>query len=259
MHLCYSRNIVVFVKKKSIFLAVALLFLPASAIAQTYSSSSYQVNEATFGSGGDVDANSASYNARGSVGNLGVGESTSASYAAFAGSVTPDREYLELNVTAGNVDLGTLTTTTTGIGTGTFYVRTYLNSAYVVKTLSQPLSNGTEVIDGMSTAGSSTQGIEQFGINLVANTAPTNTSFPSGAGSAASQIPSSTFANGQAATGYDTANTYKYVVGDTIASSSSARAWGQTNYTITYIANVSGITPGGQYTANHDIAVMATY
>jgi hypothetical protein len=247
------------VKKKGFYILCALLFMPSAAFAQTYSSSSYQVNEATFGSGGNVDANSTSYNARGSVGNLGVGEATSASYAAFAGSVTPDAEYLELNVTFANVDLGTLTTSTTGIGVSSFYVRTYLNAGYVVKTMSQPPANGTEVLDAMTTAGASSAGTEQFGINLVANTSPTNGTFPSGAGSNPSQAPSATFANGQAATGYNTANTYKYTAGDTIASNSSARAWGQTNYTISYIANVSAITPGGQYSVDHDIVVVPTY
>ena len=80
------------------------------------SSTSYKVNEATFASGGGVDSNSASYNSRGSVGNLGVGEAGSTSYDAFAGSVTPSEEYLELNVTASTVNLVTLTTTSTGTG-----------------------------------------------------------------------------------------------------------------------------------------------
>lgn len=239
-------------KKKSFVIALVLLFVPAFTFAQS-SSTSYRVNEATFGSGGDVNASSASYNARGSVGDLGVGESTSASYAAFAGSVTPSDEYLELNVTGGTVDLGTLTTTSTGTGTATFYVRTYLNSGYVVKTMSGSLANGAKVLTPMTTAGSSTQGTEQFGINLVANTSPATM------GAVPAQVPSTTFANGVAATGYNTANTYKYNTGDTIASSSSARAWGQTNYTISYIANISNITPGGQYTVDHDIVVVPTF
>lgn len=248
-----------YVKRKSFTLFLGIVFLPAAVFAQTYSSSSYQVNEATFGSGGNVDANSASYNARGSVGNLGVGEATSASYAAFAGSVTPTDEYLELNVTYANVDLGELSTSTTGIGVSSFYVRTYLNSGYVVKTMSQPPANGSRVLAAMTGGGASTQGTEQFGINLVANTAPTNASFPSGAGTDPVQVPSGSYANGQAASGYGTTNSYKYNAGDTIASSNSGRAWGQTNFTISYIANVNSITPGGQYTVDHDIVVVATY
>jgi len=232
---------------------------PVTVMAQSYNSTSYQVNEATFNSGGGIDANSTSYNARGSAGNLGVGEATSASYAAFGGSITPDEEYLEMSVTSGSVDLGTISNTSTGIGTSTFYVRAYINGSYTVKTLNQPPKNGSYTWAAMSTAGSSTQGTEQYGINLVANTSPTNGSFPSGAGSNPNPIPSSTFANGQAATGYNTANTYKYVVGDTIASSGSGRAWGRTDYTMTIIANASPITPGGAFTVDEDLAVVASY
>ena len=246
-------------KRHGLISFILVLLLPTAVFAQTSSSTSYQVNEATFGAGGDVNASSASYNARGSAGNLGVGESTSSSYAAFAGSVTPTDEYLELNVTGGTVDLGTLTTSSTGIGTASFYVRTYLNEGYVIKTMSGTPANGARTLAAMTGGGASSQGTEQFGINLVANTAPTNGSYPSGAGTDPSQVPSSTYANGQAATGYDTANSFKYNTGDTIASSSSARAWGQTNYTITYIANISGVTPGGQYYVDHDIVAIPTY
>ena len=229
------------------------------ALAQTYSSSNYKVNETAFGSGGNIDANSASYNAQGSIGNLGVGESSSASYGAFAGFITPNEEYLELNVTAGTVDLGALTTTYTGIGSANFYVRSYINGGYVVKTMSQPPSNGAKVLTGMAAAATPTQGVEQFGINLVINTAPTNPTYPTGVGSNPSLQPNGSFANGIAATGYDTPNFYKYVVGDTIAQSGSGRAWGQTNYTVSYIANIGAITPGGQYQAAHDIVVIPTF
>ncbi len=228
-------------------------------MAQTYNSTSYQINEATFNSGGGIDSNSASYNARGSAGDLGNGEATSASYAAFGGSITPDQEYLEMNVTGGTVDLGIISTTSTGIGSSTFYVRAYINGSYVVKTLSTPLANGSYVWAGMSTAIPPTQGTEQFGINLVANTTPTNPSFPAGAGANPVLVPSGTFANGQAATGYNTAGSYKYIAGDTIATSGSGRAWGQTNYTVTYVANSSPLTPGGQFTVDHDMVVVATY
>ena len=240
-------------------IVAVLLVHPAMLLAQTYSSTNYKVNETAFGSGGNVDANSASYNALGSIGNLGVGEASSASYGAFAGSITPNEEYLELNVTAGTVDLGNLSITYTGIGSANFYVRSYINGGYVVKTMSQPPSNGAKVLTGMPAAAAGSQGTEQFGINLVANTSPTNASFPTGVGAVPSLQPNSTFANGIAATGYNTPNSYKYIVGDTIAQSGAGRAWGQTNYTVSYIANISPITPGGQYQAAHDIVAIPDF
>jgi hypothetical protein len=240
---------------KRMFLVILVLALsqPVALFAQTYSSSSYQVNEATFGSGGEVDANSASYNARGSAGNLGVGEANSTTYGAFAGSITPDQEYLELNVTAGPVDLGTLTTSSTGTGTSTFYVRSYIDGSYVVKTLSTTPKNGTQSLAAMSSAAASAQGTEQFGINLVANTSPATM------GAVPALQPNGSFANGIAATGYDTTNTYKYNIGDTIAQSGAGRAWGQTNFTISYIANISPVTTGGIFSVDHDIVVIPTY
>ncbi len=246
-----------------VLITLMVTLRPSALFAQTSTSASYQVNEATFASGGDVNANSASYNARGSVGNLGVGEAGSASYNAVAGSVTPSEEFLELGITSGTIDLGTLTTATTGIGVGSFYVRTYVNGSYVVKTLSTPPTNGAKTLTPLTSGGASSIGTEQFGINLVANTSPTNGTYPSGAGTGPAQQPGTGFSNfvaGVAATGYGTANSYKYNNGDTIAQSGSGGLnWGRTDFTITYIENINAITPGGLYSMNHDISAIPTY
>lgn len=241
-------------------ISVLIIALGGRTFAVTSSSSSYQVNESAFSSGSGINSNSASYNARGSAGDLGVGEAGSTNYSAYAGPISPSEEYLELNVTGATVNLGTLNTTTTGIGSSTFYVRTYINGSYVVKTMSPTPTNGTRSLAAMSTAAASSQGTEQFGINLVANTSPTNGSFPAGVGANPSLQPNSNFANGIAATGYDTANTYKYVIGDTIAQSGpTGKAWGQTNFTISYIANVNAVTTGGLFSVDHDIVLLATF
>lgn len=226
---------------------------PSYVFAVPSTSTNYMVNESSFSSGSGINSNSASYNARGSVGDLGVGEASSTSYYAYAGPISPSEEYLELNITGGTVDLGTINTSTTGTGSSTFYVRTYINGSYIVTTMSNPPTNGSKSLAGMASAGSSTQGTEQFGINLVANTSPVSQ------GANPSLLPNSGFANGIAAPGYDTTNQYKYVVGDTIAKSGTGRAWGQTNYTISYIANAGPVTTGGTYSMNHDIVCIPTY
>jgi hypothetical protein len=104
----------------------------------------------------------------------------------------------------------------------------------------------------MTSQGSPTPGTEQFGINLVANTSPV--SF----GADPSPQPDSSFASGQAATGYDTTNQFKYNVGDTIAQTQS-NGWGLTNYTISYIANIAVLTPAGKYSAVQDMVAVTTY
>lgn len=241
---------------KLLVVACLVMFLGSStaSYAQESSSTNYRINESSFGIGGDIDSNSASYNARTSVGNIGVGESTSTNFGIFAGPITPKEEYLEIYVNVVNVDLGNLSPSATATGTSTFYVRAYLNSNYNVLTVSNSLSNENgNQIDGMAVAGAPVTGTEQFGINLVDNSSPNIGANPV-------PQPNSTFANGQAATGYDTVNNFKYVSGDAVAQNgTSGRAWGQTDYTVSYIANVSDITPAGLYTMRQDLVVVATY
>lgn len=222
-------------------------------LAQTSSSNSYQVNESFFGTGGEVDTSSASYQAQGAAGSLGVGDSGSTSYDTVAGFIEPVDEYLEMVVNQATIDFGTLSTSSTATGSGTFHVRAYINGAYSVVTMSDPpTSEGGAELNGMGSPMAPTIGQEQFGINLVDNSSPNIGADPV-------LVPDSTYANGEVATGYGTVNNFKYVVGDIIAQSGAGRAWGQTNFTISYIANISNTTPAGLYVMNHDLVVIATF
>lgn len=235
---------------------IALVLHSAIANAQQATSPDYSVNEYHFGTGGEVDLNSAQYKARASTGNLGVGSSSSTNFRAESGSITPDTEYIEFFVNASTINLGQQSTSTTSQGTATFYVKTYLASGYVVRNASAPPSIPLHTLSAPSSAVASAVGTEQFGINLAANTCALclpSTSF----GSAPVQIPSSTFSFGAAATGYNTANVYKYVNGDVIAQSTQSS--GQTDYTVSYILNISTVTPAGTYTMNHVMVATSTY
>jgi hypothetical protein len=223
-----------------------------------YSSSNYKSNEVFFGSGGDNNQSSANYNASVSAGALGVGQTSSANYRAYSGFLTPNEPFLELQIDTATVDLGVLDTSTARTGTALFHVRAYIDSGYTVQTLSQPPSytSGTQshTLAPMTSLGSSTVGTEQFGINLVHNTSPA--SF----GTDPSPQPNGTFATGVAATGYNTANQFKYNAGNTIAGTpAGSSGWGLTNYTISYVANSGAFTPAGSYTMVHDLAVVATF
>jgi hypothetical protein len=232
--------------------SAALVLLPrVMAFAQTSSSSSYKTNEYYFGNGGEVDLNSTSYKARGSAGELGVGTSSSTNYTAQAGFVPGQEEYLEMVVNAATIDLGTLTTASAATGTATFYVRAYTSSGYYVQTISGTPTNSSASLDPMTSTAASSPGTEQFGINLVANTSPTTF------GANPAPQPNSGYAYGAAATGYGTTNQFKYNQGDTIAT--SAKGIGQTNFTISYIANISAISEGGSYSVDHILVVVATY
>lgn len=255
--------------KKQTRLLIALLLsgslIPLPVAAQTSSSTSYRVEEAQFGSGGEVESCSGGqYCAQSSLGSLGVGSASSTNYDAEAGFLTQNEPYLEFVVNPSTIDLGTLTPTTTGTGTATFYVRTYLSGTYSVVTMSQPpTSEGGAVINAKSTRGVSAQGTEEFGMNLRANTAPATF------GTDPVNVPSDSFADGWAfgdgaggARDYDQPNEFAYGVGDTVARSQRTvgnQAVGRTDYTISYIANISPITEAGAYTMNHTLVTIATY
>ncbi len=228
----------------------------APVFAQSSSSGSYKVDEYQFGSGGNSNLSSASYNANVALGSLGVGRSSSANYDLEAGLITPNEPFLELFINSATIDLGTLDPSVTGYGNGVFWVRTYLSSAYTVQTMSNPpTSEAGKVLAAKATLDFPQPGTEEFGINLVDNATPDLGSNPY-------NVPSGTFADGQAATGYDTVDKFKYGVGDIIARSAATagnQAVGRTDYTITYMANVSAITPAGTYVMQHDIVAVATF
>ncbi len=231
-----------------------MVLAPAIVSAQ-YSSSNYQSNETFFGTGGDLDSASTNYKAQSSVGALGVGRVSSTNYAAYSGFLTPNEPFLEMGIDTSSVNLGYLSDAATNTGVANFHVRTYLDSGYTIQTMSQPPTStgfSPHTLAGMATQSAPTVGVEQFGINLKANTSP------AAFGAEPVPFPDSSFAAGQAASGYDIANQYKYVVGDIIAQTGSS-GWGLTTYTISYIANAEIDTPAGDYAMVHDLVVVASY
>lgn len=230
----------------------ALLLAPAIAYAQQSQSTSYQVNEVYFGPGGSLDAASPGYRADSTAGDAASGPTSSTNYNAIAGGQTERNEYIELSVTNPNRNLGILQTNTAATTTGTFSVKAYLASGYAVFTASDPpRTSGGSTLNALAAPSASSTGTEQFGINLVANTSPSTF------GANPVQIPDNTFSYGAAATGYNTANLFKYVKGDIIAN--STRSSGTTNYTVSYLYNISSVTDAGDYRFSHIIVATATF
>ena len=217
-------------------------------------STSYQVNETFFGSGGDLQNCSFAYCAKTSVGDLGVGNSKGTLYQAQAGFNTDRTPYLEFNVTGSSADLGVLSVGSTATANTSFSVKTYLAGGYVLTTESDPPAStgvNAHTFNNLASSTASSPGTEQFGINLVANTSPTTF------GASPVQVPDSSFSFGTFASGYGTANQYKYNKGDTIAQ--STKSTGQTNFTVSYIFNISNVTPSGQYTFHQTLVATSTY
>ncbi len=110
----------------------------------------------------------------------------------------------------------------------------------------------------MTTATTGVRGTGQFGMNLKANT--TTTSTPA-VGTEVAPAANGTNFKGQAATGYNTADTFKFNSGDSVADSANGGA-GPSDaqiFTVSYIANVSGSQAAGTYTTTLTYVCTATY
>lgn len=235
-----------------IILIISSLFILSASVAAQSSSPNYKLEESFFGTGGELETNSSNYGARQSAGETGVGNTEGTDYQANAGFNTTDAPLLEIYVPNSSIDLGVLSSSSATTTTATFYVRVYLASGYEVVSVSDPPANeGGDIIDALSSPTASSPGTEQFGINLVANTSPA--SF----GADPVQTPDNSFSFGEASTGYDTPNVFKYQAGDSIAHSDSSS--GRTDYTISYLYNINSVSPAGVYTFEQDLVAISTY
>lgn len=233
-------------------IAVAVaLFVPTVALAAQSSSSHYQVNEAFFGAGGELNACSTNFCSKQSAGELAVGKICSNLYCGQAGFNTDREPYIQFIVANTDVDLGTLDTQQTKTTTAAFAVKAYLSHGYTVINASDPPKNGGYTMNALSTPTAPLVGDEQFGINLVANTSPI--SF----GSDPQHAPDSTFSFGAVDNDYATANFFKYAKGDSVAR--SIKSSSATTYTVSYIFNISNTTPGGMYSMQHVLVATGTY
>ncbi len=156
--------------------------------------------------------------------------------ASTAGQITVTAsvdEALTFTLTAATVPLGTLTTSATGSGTSTMTASTNAVSGYSINVAGSTLT-GPIAITALASPTASSTNNKQFGINLKANATPTIGTEVSGTGS------------GIASTGYNTANLFKFVSGDTVAAATVPT--NSNTFTTSYIANIDGATPPGAYT-----------
>ncbi len=236
------------VRNGVLVVAIAVVFAaPTFAIGST----NYTIDEDFIGGGGTIDSSSPGYSSQDTIGGTAVGDASSANNRTQSGATTTNDPMLEFSVSTTSVNMGSLSTALAATGTAQFSVRNYTSSGYAVQMVGSAPSNGAHTLANMSSAVASSSGTEQFGVNLVANTSPT--SF----GSNPVQTPSADFSYGAAQTGYNTANLFRYNSGDTIAG--AAQSSGQTDYTISYVANISSSTPGGSYQGQQTLVCTGTY
>lgn len=223
--------------------------MPPATYAETSQSQNYQIDETTLSSGGLVQSSSDSYTGSGdATGDLSIGNTTGTDYQIETGSQTTGDPSLSVAITGTGASFNDFSPATAATATATFTVSNYTSYGYVVQIIGDPPKNGGHTIQAMDENDQSLIGVEQFGINLVANTEPI---------SFGSDPDNGQFGFGEAALNYDTPNSYRYVNGETIAT--APKSSGITEYTISYIVNVTSLTPGGHYDSNQTIIITGTY
>lgn len=154
--------------------------------------------------------------------------------------------------TAGDVKFNQLfSPSDTAIATSQMAASTNALNGYSITVNGATLTSGSNTITAMSTTAPSTIGTAQFGMNLVANTTP---------GVGADVAPAVDAPNnllGAASANYGTADSFRFVDGESVAA-----ATGPTNsqiFTASYIVNVPGSMPAGNYSTTLTYICTATY
>jgi hypothetical protein len=161
--------------------------------------------------------------------------------------------------TSGSVSFNQLfSPTAAATATSQLAASTNAGSGYNITVNGTTLTSGSNTIPAMTTAAAAAVGNGQFGMNLMANT--TASSNPA-VGTAVAPAANGTTYKGQPLAGYNTADTWKFNSGDSIANSANGGA-GPTNaqiYTVSYIVNVTGSQIAGTYTTTLTYICTATY
>ncbi|HEY8886799.1 MAG TPA: hypothetical protein VIM31_04880 [Candidatus Microsaccharimonas sp.] len=131
-------------------------------------------------------------------------------------------------------DMGQLESDSTLVAKSQMAVGTNATAGFAVTVVGTVLAAGTNTIDGLPVPTASQAGVNQFGINLVQNTAP-----------AIGEDPEGTFANATPTADYSTPNVYKYVSGDVVASSTNVSL--MKKFTVSYIVNSNVNLHAGVY------------
>lgn len=153
---------------------------------------------------------------------------------------------LTFSLGANSLNLGTLSSTAVVSSSHTLNVATNASGGMVVTVSGATLTSGANTITACATGCTSSIGSEQFGINLKDNVTPN-------VGLEASGTPPI----GVAAAGYATVDNFRFVSGETIAS--SAGAINDTTFTVSYIVNIAAPTEAGSYTTTLTYVATATF
>jgi len=131
-------------------------------------------------------------------------------------------------------DMGQLDSESTLVAKSQMAVGTNATAGFAITAVGTPLAAGTSVIEGLTSPTPSQPGVNQFGINLVQNTAPAIGGDPEGI-----------FTNSAPTPDYGIPDQYKYVSGDVVAVSTNVSL--MKKFTVSYIVNSSPNLKAGVY------------
>ncbi len=141
---------------------------------------------------------------------------------------------MDCNNASGNyVTFGNLTPLATSSSASQMLVATNALNGYSIQVNGSSMTSGNNVIPPLSTASVARPGVDQFGLNLVANSQPAIGGNAQGPGTGSPLLP------------YAQPNTFKYTSGDLVASSGQASDLRE--YTISYIIDINSSQPPGYY------------
>jgi hypothetical protein len=132
-------------------------------------------------------------------------------------------------------DMGNLSESTTLTAQSQMAAGTNATGGFAITVSGNPMTAGTNVIDGISNPSSSRPGTNQFGINLVENS-------EIGVG----LDPEGTWANATPTSNYAQENLFTYNSGDVVAESANVSL--MKKFTVSYVVNVNRSLRAGVYT-----------
>lgn len=149
------------------------------------------------------------------------------------------------SATGSYINLGELSKTGTVTATSQMVAATNADYGFNITINGKTMTSGVNIIPGLSSPATAAPGTSRFGINLVGNSNPAAGSSVVGAGVATP------------APGYDTQNVFKFVDGDTIATTPDVTL--ENKFTVTYMVNVNKDQKPGIYTTTLIYNILASF
>jgi hypothetical protein len=155
---------------------------------------------------------------------------------------------LSLEISSDIINFGTLTTGATGKGSHTVQVSSNANSGFALTYSGADLISPQGTIDAYGSLQDSVAGIEGFGINMKNNDTP----------DIGAELVENSGTCDAPATDYATKDKFSYTAGATTPLTTQDGP-ADCTYTVSYVANISMITPAGSYSAPITYIVSGTF